>query len=432
MTKVSEYSTSVSAFESGDLLDVSKKISPGVYDTQKMDRDIIVAMFESLYHKQGGNSYGAAATLGTNDNYDLIFKTNNTNRVWVKDSGLVGIGISSPANQLHVHSSSTGTAVGSRFTNGSTGSANTDGLYVGIDSSQNAVIRNYESTDFIIYNGNTEVGRFASGLYKVTGSGTTSATYSFSVHNSAAEIFKIRDDKRVSINGATYANALNINASQVNDGIYLNNADSAGSSQLGFYESGTLRAQIIYTNSASAFDQRLIILNESATGEIVFRTGGGDTGAMKIACADQNVSIGKAAYAYNGRVQIIGLTATSADYALTVSGDSGSSITNIAWFRSDGNVGFGVNVPTATIHIKAGTTAAGTAQMKFDPGALLTTGEAGAMEYNGTNLFFTPTGTTRKNVIVGTVVGGSYLIPDTANALVINVNGVSYNVQLVN
>ena len=34
-------------------------------------------------------------------------------------------------------------------------------------------------------------------------------------------------------------------------------------------------------------------------------------------------------------------------------------------------------------------------------GTNLTTAEAGAMEYNGTNLFFTRTGTTRESVLVG-------------------------------
>jgi len=52
-----------------------------------------------------------------------------------------------------------------------------------------------------------------------------------------------------------------------------------------------------------------------------------------------------------------------------------------------------------TLTLSAGTT---TAQpLLFNSGTNLTTGVAGSMEYNGTNLFFTRTGTTRENVLVG-------------------------------
>lgn len=46
-------------------------------------------------------------------------------------------------------------------------------------------------------------------------------------------------------------------------------------------------------------------------------------------------------------------------------------------------------VPTAYLHIGAGTTAATTAPLKFDPGTNMTTAEAGAIEYDGTAWFMT-------------------------------------------
>lgn len=64
-------------------------------------------------------------------------------------------------------------------------------------------------------------------------------------------------------------------------------------------------------------------------------------------------------------------------------------------------IGIGQTSPTALLHIKAGTATASTAPLKFTSGTNLTTAEAGAMEYNGTNLFFTRTGTTREAVLVG-------------------------------
>lgn len=65
-----------------------------------------------------------------------------------------------------------------------------------------------------------------------------------------------------------------------------------------------------------------------------------------------------------------------------------------------GNVGIGTIAPTATLHLKAGTATASTAPLKFTSGTNLTTAEAGAMEYNGTNLFFTRAGTVRENVLI--------------------------------
>ena len=61
-------------------------------------------------------------------------------------------------------------------------------------------------------------------------------------------------------------------------------------------------------------------------------------------------------------------------------------------------ISLGTNAtPTALLHIKAGTASASTAPLKFTSGTNLTTAEAGAMEYNGTNLFFSPS-TTRYTV----------------------------------
>jgi hypothetical protein len=57
--------------------------------------------------------------------------------------------------------------------------------------------------------------------------------------------------------------------------------------------------------------------------------------------------------------------------------------------------------PTAKLHIDPGTATAGTAPLKLTAGTNLTTAENGAFEFNGTNLFFTRTGSTRENILVG-------------------------------
>lgn len=69
--------------------------------------------------------------------------------------------------------------------------------------------------------------------------------------------------------------------------------------------------------------------------------------------------------------------------------------------RTTGNVGIGTTAPTALLNIKAGTATAGTAPLKLTSGVDLTTAETGTVEYDGTNLHFTPTGTLRESIHFG-------------------------------
>lgn len=63
---------------------------------------------------------------------------------------------------------------------------------------------------------------------------------------------------------------------------------------------------------------------------------------------------------------------------------------------SAGYLGIGTTA-TAVLHLKAGTASAGTAPLKLTSGVNLTTPEAGVIEFDGTNLYFTPIAT-RKTI----------------------------------
>jgi len=81
-----------------------------------------------------------------------------------------------------------------------------------------------------------------------------------------------------------------------------------------------------------------------------------------------------------------------------------------------GNVGIGILNPTSALHLLAGTSAASTAPLKFTSGTNLTTAEAGAMEFNGTNLFFSPS-TTRHTVNHGLTGSATLDFPSTLTML---------------
>lgn len=66
-----------------------------------------------------------------------------------------------------------------------------------------------------------------------------------------------------------------------------------------------------------------------------------------------------------------------------------------------GRVGICLATPTATLHLRAGAAAASGAPLKFESGTNLTTPEAGAMEWNGTNLFLTTSTPTRQTINQG-------------------------------
>ncbi|MCT8341010.1 hypothetical protein MG296_13175 [Flavobacteriaceae bacterium TK19130] len=68
--------------------------------------------------------------------------------------------------------------------------------------------------------------------------------------------------------------------------------------------------------------------------------------------------------------------------------------------RENGNTGLSESNPTATLHLRRGTASANSAPLKFTAGTRLTTPEAGAMEYDGTELYFTP-GSMRQVVMRG-------------------------------
>ena len=104
--------------------------------------------------------------------------------------------------------------------------------------------------------------------------------------------------------------------------------------------------------------------------------------------------------AYISAVALEDFTSADQGTALLFGTTSIGSATSSEKMRLDdmGRLGVGTNSPTALIQIKAGTASAGSAPLKLTSGTNLTTPEVGAIEFDGTNLFFTTTTPTRKTI----------------------------------
>jgi hypothetical protein len=74
-----------------------------------------------------------------------------------------------------------------------------------------------------------------------------------------------------------------------------------------------------------------------------------------------------------------------------------------------GKVGTGsVSTPTASLHLPPGTASANSAPLKFTAGVNLTTPEVGAVEFDGTRLYMTQTGVTRRTIAFTSDISNIY------------------------
>jgi hypothetical protein len=102
-------------------------------------------------------------------------------------------------------------------------------------------------------------------------------------------------------------------------------------------------------------------------------------------------------------------------FLTTPNGSPASSKVERLRIDNDGSVGIGTSTPTAVLHLKAGTLTANTAPLKFTSGTSLSTPEAGAVEYDGTNYFVTE-GTGTRYTLAKTLTATAVLNFPSTNA----------------
>jgi len=165
----------------------------------------------------------------------------------------VGLGLSSPAAKLHIHSSGIGNL---RFTSASTGIANTDGFSITNDGSTNLVMSQHENADW----------------YFSTNGGTTAMT--------------IKPTGNVGIGTTTPSTSGNFTVeSQASKFIALNLTGGSGVVLAGSWSSTTLNPQVRYKGVSAGF----IDIGQDATGNFVIE--GNDTPRLTV-MQTGNVGIG--------------------------------------------------------------------------------------------------------------------------------------------
>lgn len=162
------------AFRSGSakqLLDIQDSLKGALsFLTLTADRTISLpdasgtVVLDSTGFVNGGNLFAGTASLGTNDNNDLVLKTNNLERFRVDQSGNVSIGTGSDGlEKLEVNG----------------------GIKIGNTTNANAGTIRWTGSDFEGYNGTSWVS-LTSGGSGTTFIGTSSASFVSSVTNLAA------------------------------------------------------------------------------------------------------------------------------------------------------------------------------------------------------------------------------------------------------
>jgi len=116
--------------------------------------------FASINFADSGDANVGQILYSHGSNY-LAIKTNDSERMRITSSGRMGLGITSPQQRQHIHENSTAASV-TQYTNSVTGSAASDGLLVGLDSTEDGLFWMKESNNLTFGTSNTEQVRIDS------------------------------------------------------------------------------------------------------------------------------------------------------------------------------------------------------------------------------------------------------------------------------
>jgi hypothetical protein len=342
---------------------------------------------------QNGNSFGAAATIGTNDNFALNLESNNTTAMTISPSGFVGIGTTNPSYYFqleknvpsNVASMTNATNAGGRASVianndgnkytmiGVSGSAGGLGAGGGMDNNMGYLNSTGNGLSLIssVVGGNI---RFYTAGYtaadekmRIDNVGNVSIGTNSTTSNVRLQVFDNDNDTRLNI--------VNMN-STASRWPGLATINFMGGANIGYPVNETMNVRGTYPTGTA-------VQTGDGLGTYFFSGYDGTNpgrGASIASFAEGNFSAAN----------------HPASLRFSTTAAASGSPTERMRILPNGNVGIGTTSPTAKLHLAAGGAAANSAPLKFDSGSLLSTVENGALEYDGNDLFITSAGTRRR------------------------------------
>jgi hypothetical protein len=317
---------------------------------------------------QGGNSFGVNADLGTNDGFDLNFRTGGTTNMTVTSGGNVGIGTTAPSQKLMVEAplvNPTGFSTSAYFhaktTNSAAGAQDVHGAYMLAETATGSL-------------GNANLIGSYSQAYHAGGGSTTA-------------VIGAKSRASLTLTGSV-TNLTGSQSTASNSGI-ANVTNVIGVDGYAIHIQG-ISGPTVYGGNFLAEDTANTTTVPAAYG-------------IKAETKSNSGSTITNGYGVYAAVTPNSGTITNRYGVYVADSGSGANFYNVYSAGSgknyfSGNVGIGTTAPSAALHLRAGSAAVGMAPLKFTSGTNLAAPEPGSVEYNGTDLFFTDSLSKRNTV----------------------------------
>lgn len=380
-----------------------------VTTSSTLDTNATIGLFQMIGSTSGASktTYGvrientATGTTNTNIGLDIQTSGGSTDNIAINATGAIrqtsanttGV-TTSAAHTLNVNSLTTGTGMYFASSTLSSGKmidlaiTGTAGLtnQTGLNLSLSGANGTGAQTTYGAIFSNTHTGTSVNvGAEFIASGGSTNTAIRVASGNGRVAIGQLNANASLDVVGTAILDAIQTSSVGGNSSFFASSATGA---------SGTTTATLLFAG-ATTVDFRNAMNGTTST-----TMGVGRSYATQIIGASAITEAGSGTQALISSLVLKAPTITAGAAAVTNTATeyiegapSAAGATNYSMWVDDGLVRM-----DAGILLGAGTASAGTAPIKLTSGTNLTTAEAGALEYNGINLFFTPTGTIRKTI----------------------------------